>query len=42
MFNFTNHPNFFLPSGRVDVATGGKISQAQAGRVVQLGLKYLF
>ncbi len=42
MFNFTNHPNFFLPSGRVDLATGGKISQSQAPRVVQLGLKYLF
>jgi len=42
MFNFTNHPNFFLPNGRVDQAAGGKISQASPGRVVQLGLKYLF
>jgi len=42
MFNFTNHPNFFLPGGRVDLASGGKIGQAYAPRVIQLGLKYLF
>ncbi len=42
MFNFTNHPNFFLPAGRVDQASGGKISQALAPRVVQLGVKYVF
>lgn len=42
MFNFTNHPNFFLPAGRVDQASGGTISQALPGRVVQFGVKYVF
>ena len=42
MFNFTNYPNFFLPAGRVDLASAGTISQAGPGRTVQLGLKYIF
>ena len=42
LFNFTNHPNFFLPAGRVDQASGGTISQAGPGRTVQIGLKYTF
>lgn len=41
-FNLTNHPNFFLPSGTVDLATGGTISQAANARTVQLALKFIF
>jgi len=41
-FNLTNHPNFFLPSGNVDLASGGTISQAANARTVQLALKFIF
>ena len=42
LFNVTNHVNFFLPAGRVDLASAGTINQAGPGRTVQLGLKYIF
>jgi hypothetical protein len=41
-FNLLNQAHFNQPSGAINTANFGKITSAQDGRVVQLGLKFLF
>jgi hypothetical protein len=41
-FNLFNQPRFFQPSGIIGTATFGQITQADDGRIIQLGIKYLF
>ncbi|HYB96779.1 MAG TPA: TonB-dependent receptor [Vicinamibacterales bacterium] len=41
-FNILNQPRFGQPNGTFGSATFGQITTAEDGRVVQLGLKYLF
>jgi hypothetical protein len=41
-FNLLNQAHFNNPSGAVNTANFGKITTAQDGRVIQLGIKYLF
>jgi hypothetical protein len=42
VFNVLNHANLNLPNQNVNAANGGTITQADAGRVMQLGLKIGF
>jgi hypothetical protein len=41
-FDLFNQAHFNNPSGALNTANFGRITSAQDGRVVQLGLKYLF
>jgi hypothetical protein len=41
-FNLFNQAHFNNPSGTINTANFGKITSAQDGRVMQLGIKYLF
>lgn len=41
-FNLLNQAHFNNPSGAIGTANFGKITSAQDGRVMQLGIKYLF
>jgi hypothetical protein len=41
-FNLFNQAHFNNPSGAINTANFGKITSAQDGRVMQLGIKYLF
>ncbi len=41
-FNVFNQVRFNNPSGAINTANFGRITSAQDGRVVQLGIKYLF
>jgi outer membrane receptor protein involved in Fe transport len=41
-FNVFNQPRFNNPSGAIGTANFGRITSAQDGRVIQLGIKYLF
>ena len=41
-FNLFNQTHFNQPSGAIGTANFGKVTSAQDGRVVQLGIKYLF
>ena len=41
-FNLFNQTHFNQPSGVIGTANFGKITSAQDGRVMQLGIKYLF
>jgi hypothetical protein len=43
MFNAVNRPNFGAPGSNIDApASFGRITSAADGRIVQLGLKYIF
>jgi hypothetical protein len=41
-FNLFNQAHFNQPSGAIGTANFGRITTAQDGRVMQLGIKYLF
>jgi hypothetical protein len=41
-FNLFNQTRFNQPSGAIGTANFGRITSAQDGRVMQLGVKYLF
>ena len=41
-FNLFNQPRFFQPSGIIGTATFGQITSADDGRIIQLGIKYIF
>jgi outer membrane receptor protein involved in Fe transport len=41
-FNLFNHPRFLQPAGTIGTATFGQITGAEDGRIVQLGIKYIF
>jgi len=41
-FNMLNHPNFALPGSTIGSSSAGIISNASAGREIQLGLKLAF
>jgi hypothetical protein len=41
-FNIFNQARFGQPSGTIGTATFGQITTAEDGRVIQLGLKYIF
>ena len=41
-FNAFNQVRFNNPSGAINTANFGVITSAQDGRVIQLGVKYLF
>jgi outer membrane receptor protein involved in Fe transport len=41
-FNIWNQPRFGQPGGTIGNATFGTITSAEDGRIVQLGIKYLF
>jgi hypothetical protein len=41
-FNIWNQPRFGQPGGTIGNATFGTITTAEDGRIVQLGIKYLF
>ncbi|HEX6215176.1 MAG TPA: TonB-dependent receptor [Vicinamibacterales bacterium] len=41
-FNIWNQPRFGQPNGTIGTAPFGQITSAEDGRIVQLGLKYLF
>ena len=41
-FNFLNHPNFRLPDSDISSPTFNHIQEAQAPRLIQLALKFLF
>ena len=42
LFNLLNHPNFELPQLSVNSVAVGTIAAADNGRVMQIGLKYVF
>jgi hypothetical protein len=42
MFNLFNQVHFNQPGNTIGTATFGRITSAADGRVVQLGIKYLF
>ena len=41
-FNLTNTPHFGVPNTSVGTPSAGLITEAEDGRLVQFGLKYLF
>ncbi|MGH9411467.1 MAG: hypothetical protein ACRD1V_18690, partial [Vicinamibacterales bacterium] len=42
MFNLFNQVHFAQPNGTIGSATFGQITSAGDGRIVQLGIKYIF
>ncbi len=42
VFNVMNHPNLNLPQNMVDLKNAATITQADAPRIMQFGLKYVF
>jgi hypothetical protein len=41
-FNIWNQPRFAQPNGTIGTVTFGQIAAAEDGRIVQLGIKYIF
>ena len=41
-FNLFNQVRFAQPGGTIGTATFGQITSADDGRIIQLGIKYLF
>ena len=41
-FNIWNQPRFAQPNGTIGTVTFGQIATAEDGRIVQLGIKYIF
>jgi hypothetical protein len=41
-FDLPNHANFDLPNVNVNAVNGGTITSAQAGRLIQAALKFIF
>ena len=41
-FNLFNQVRFGQPGGTIGTATFGQITSADDGRIVQLGIKYIF
>ncbi len=42
LFNFLNHPNFHLPDSDIGSQTFNQILEAQAPRLIQFALKFMF
>jgi hypothetical protein len=41
-FNIWNQPRFAQPNGTIGTVTFGQITAAEDGRIIQLGIKYIF